>query len=99
MLSYTTNGSGVDLGKLGKRLLRAHNPTPQCGASDQKPWTDGQVSNSSSNYPPKDNRSRGMTITFLHRVRVFLLVSLFSGGRTRGGRSIVFHLDVHPSTY
>ena len=43
-----------------------HNPTPSCGAPNQKHWTVGQVSNSSSNYPQKDNRSRGMTITFLH---------------------------------
>ena len=31
-----------------------------------KHWTDRQVSNSSLNYPPKDNRRRGVTITFLH---------------------------------
>ena len=40
--------------------------TASCGAPDHKHWTERQVSNSSLNYPPEDNRRRGVTITFLH---------------------------------
>ena len=59
LLSYITNGSGVDPGSL-VRISCVHNPTPSCRAPDQKHWKDGQVSNSSSNYPPKDNRRVGV---------------------------------------
>ena len=40
--------------------------TASCRAPYQKLWTDGQVINLSSNYPLKDNKSRGVTFTFLH---------------------------------
>ena len=63
-LSYATNVSQGDLGNLVS-VSNVHNPTPKLPVG---PWIKniGQVSNLSFNYPPKDNRSRGMAITFLH---------------------------------
>ena len=53
-LSYTTNGSKVD------PSLTLQKTTPKLPV---EAWTDRKVSNSSLNYPPKENRSKGMTIT------------------------------------
>ena len=59
-LSYTTTViPGRPAGMLSQRLLTCKNPP-------HKHWTDRQVSNSSLIYPLKDNRRRGVTITFLH---------------------------------
>ena len=52
-LSYTTNGSGVDPVSLIS-VSCVYNPTPSCGAPNQKHWTERQVSNSTSKYGGED---------------------------------------------
>ena len=56
-LSDTNNGSRVRPGNVSVSVFSAcvklTHPTAFSGAPDQKHWTDGQVCNSSYNYPPK----------------------------------------------
>ena len=65
-LSYTTTIMIPSRpGKLSERLLTCKNPPHSfLWSPDHKNWTDRQVSNSSTNYPPKHNRRRGVTITW-----------------------------------
>ena len=93
-LSYTTCRSRVDLGSLVS-ISCVHYPTPSCGAPDQKYWTDGQVSNLSSNYPPKENRSRCMTITITPRKRTLKNQSAKSNMRNKTKRINTEHSEHH----
>ena len=87
-------------GELSKRLSRCRNTLHNfLLAPDQKHWTemDGQVSNSSSNYPPRDNQQKShplprWTIEYYNRRKVHQRVLLIDPKlKTEGEKVNIIH--------